>query len=632
MKKLKFLFLSGSAILSAAPLAVSCGADEVKPADKQIIFATAQGDTWPLMVALKPMIEYYNRTFFEDPDFIPVSLHTQTQTQTYSELRLITDTITNIDANSENIPNIILSNQTGAYLMKSRGKLLDLKENGLNIRFSQKIQDSHSILAGQSLDTKQLFNVPFDIADTDSVVFNLDIMNKLFELIKSNGGKVDDFDLVQKAKAASETGSDIPKRSPFYALKAKSSSAFDGYHVTEDTFKTFKGIRNFAKKVYDATDFDQEKTGELKLSANVLSIDYQEDVFRKELQSLTKDSQRLWNLETTSDANQPTKINFENLKNSESEASKTFVKLWNEWKAALAERKVKEGGTNDIRFQSIQFKKNENADWGSYDIRKYSSAISYAASVGSNATQQSYLSVAQFLSGVQEPEETEEYKSWASHDDVFMKSQLLLAKENANKAYWEGGSSIVAIQSSDEDLNKGTSKFLNWLYTGTVIGRKTFEEDEEVPNWMKIAELSGYILPSESAVTQENLDKMIASRDQLISDWRKQLKAFKERIASGESFISGKRESIKLSIDEKLIKANRLNSAIVTLESLLKYTNNDDVKEANNVGDYNTAVLVDILKDDLLNLNTPTKESNVFESSTTGEEQLAKFQRLVRKL
>ncbi|SYV93095.1 Uncharacterised protein, partial [Mycoplasmopsis synoviae] len=46
MKKLKFLFLSGSAILSAAPLAVSCGADEVKPADKQIIFATAQGDTW----------------------------------------------------------------------------------------------------------------------------------------------------------------------------------------------------------------------------------------------------------------------------------------------------------------------------------------------------------------------------------------------------------------------------------------------------------------------------------------------------------------------------------------------------------------------------------------------------------
>ncbi|UBM43382.1 hypothetical protein LA081_02050 [Mycoplasmopsis synoviae] len=149
---------------------------------------------------------------------------------------------------------------------------------------------------------------------------------------------------------------------------------------------------------------------------------------------------------------------------------------------------------------------------------------------------------------------------------------------------------------------------------------------------MKIAELSGYILPSESAVTQENLDKMIASRDQLISDWRKQLKAFKERIASGESFISGKRESIKLSIDEKLVKANRLNSAIVTLESLLKYTNNDDVKEANNVGDYNTAVLVDILKDDLLNLNTPTKESNVFESSTTGEEQLAKFQRLVRKL
>ncbi|MFL1037989.1 hypothetical protein ACJOMK_05985, partial [Mycoplasmopsis synoviae] len=75
-KNLNFYFYLRSAILSAAALAVSCGADEVKPADKQIIFATAQGDTWPLMVALKRMIEYYNRTFFEDPDFIPVSLHT----------------------------------------------------------------------------------------------------------------------------------------------------------------------------------------------------------------------------------------------------------------------------------------------------------------------------------------------------------------------------------------------------------------------------------------------------------------------------------------------------------------------------------------------------------------------------
>lgn len=57
-------------LMAAAPMiAASC-----QKSEKSVVFQFAQSNVWPLPKMLVPLVEYYNKTFSKDKDFLPVKL------------------------------------------------------------------------------------------------------------------------------------------------------------------------------------------------------------------------------------------------------------------------------------------------------------------------------------------------------------------------------------------------------------------------------------------------------------------------------------------------------------------------------------------------------------------------------
>ncbi|SYV96418.1 Uncharacterised protein, partial [Mycoplasma putrefaciens] len=183
-----------------------------------IIVQLAQGEFWPLAFGLKPLTEYYNNNFKDQQDFVKVELQFKDKTRTDDEFKLIKkvkDYIITGDFN--NLPNIVVGSQSGAYVLKQTNNLLDLSGSVIKKDlFSKKIANLHSTLAGQGEKTETLFNIPFDNSDLDSLNFNYQLLNKMFDLIKKNGGTINESanivkSVEQAAKKANEGNKDYTK-------------------------------------------------------------------------------------------------------------------------------------------------------------------------------------------------------------------------------------------------------------------------------------------------------------------------------------------------------------------------------------------------------------------------------------
>ncbi|WP_282829723.1 hypothetical protein [Mycoplasmopsis bovis] len=190
----------------------------------------------------------------------------------------------------------------------------------------------------------------------------------------------------------------------------------------------------------------------------------------------------------------------------------------------------------------------QTKEWGSWQIFRFQSAISFAASVGAYQNkitkftknhpyfEQSIKNDPKFLTNN------------ASEHDVLMLPQVTRTKDGKHSIFHEGGSSIIAIDSKNERVNKAIKKFLRWIYTG-----KNKVSGEEEDNWYTIARTSGYIMPLASVVKKETNDKI-----------KGEIKELEGKLKDKTS------QELMTTSDPDYFRLNMLRSAQLSLESLLK--------------------------------------------------------------
>ncbi|WFQ90149.1 P68 family surface lipoprotein [Mycoplasma feriruminatoris] len=633
----KLLGLSAMTFTVAAPfVAIACSTTS---SSNRVLFSLAQGSGWPLALSLKPLVKYYNETFKNDKDFVPVKFQfadnknkdPDVETHNiYSEFSLIKKVKENMETgNTKALPNIILGAQSGAYVINQDQKLLDVSDQGIDKKlFSSKIAELHSVLAGQGK-TDKLYNIPFDNADTDSVHYNLKLMKKMFDLIKEGGGTVkEDLEIYKKAEASTKDnkGNNIPEKSIWSALKVKqpkngnsgtSGSSVNGgslksINVTEETFKSIKSLRELASSFVQGVEIDTSKIKEDTLSGEVFSIDYQEDEFYKELHS--RIDKPVFELENTNIENKKSSKVKYNIIN-DGIVKSEFNKLWKEWSDSIKRTEnTSKGEKNKKVFQSMKFMANGDKEWGSWNIFRFQSAFSLAASVGAHQNKISSLTKNHPYFGKDILEDPHFYTNNAKEADVFMDSQItpLITKTNNGNdthttnstnsglgIFHEGGSSIIPINVGNEKLNNGTKKFLKWIY----IGKNKINSIEE-ENWLTLAKTSGYIMPLKKVVN----DNTIKTLQELVSTLETQLKD-KEDLVKEKSYFT----------------LNMLRSSLLSLKSLVSLETGKVTARAV-VTDDRTAEITGNVSKALIN------QTNIYGNTTTNAEELVKqFEQIVKK-
>ncbi|MCE6061508.1 hypothetical protein J8A71_01145 [Mycoplasmopsis agalactiae] len=549
-------------LAALAPLAaVSCG-DKNENNGKNIIFQIAHSKDWPIAGALTPFVDYYNKTFSKDKDFIPVKMSYKEDHNIGSEFGLVKKAKENIESgNLKEVPNIILGSQSGAFLVNQYKRLMDLSDAGVKKEiFNQSIAELHTILSGQT-DKSKVYNIPFDNADTDALAFNLDVLNFMLELIQKGKGTIDwNADIPKRAKAAAVkgVGNDLPENSIWKALELKSNDAFKDFKVDENTFKSMDKIRELAVKFQEGTKLDDAKVNADTITGEVLSIDYHTQSFFKEFKSKIGKDDVIWKLVLTGDPKKPTRVEY-NLPNNETYV-KHFKDLYKTYTESVKRHEKKVGANNKV-FSSIKYVNHSN-EWGSWNVREFKSAISILASVGTNQRMISKISRKLFSKTKDGKPIPGFEKNNAKFEDVYLLPQLTLMSEGKDKIFAEGGSSILAVDTSENldtsnAINKATKKFLAWLYTGK---NQYYGHEEE--NWKTFAKLSGYIIPL-SGVINDNNEKQI--KDEI----EKLLKEVREVEKKANATEKEKTEA-----DDKFFILNNLRSALVSLQSILNLEKN----------------------------------------------------------
>ncbi|AEM68948.1 P68 family surface lipoprotein [Mycoplasma putrefaciens] len=598
-RKIGLSFL-GCATLFTPFFTIACNLASRRDA---VIMQLAQGQNWPLAFALKPLTEYYNNKFKNDNDFVKVELEFQDKTGTYDEFKLIKNVKDKIITNDyTRLPNIVVGSQTGAYILKQTDNLLDLSKTKVKKDlFSPKIANLHSTLAGQGQETETLFNIPFDNSDLDALVFNYQLLNKMFDLIKNNGGQVDSNakivkaaqEAAEKVKTKEKYYTEIPNTTVWSAIEPTSKMAFKSMKKVDDsTFESIQSIRYFSKEFTDGVKLkDSSLTTEI-LSGSVFSIDYYNGVFYKELNSKLAKDQVIFKL------NKDNNVDYNLV--TDKKIQDKFKELWKDYTNNTSQRKEKkiekDGKTKNLVFQSIKYTDRVN-DWGSHEIRRFQTAISLAPSVGAAQNK---------ITNVIRPKDDPNFeRNNANSGDILMKQQILVSKTGEQKIFSEGGSSILPIDIKNSRLNQGTIKFLEWLYTGeNEIVSKIKEE-----NWITLAKNSGYIMPLRS-----------------VSKGEEGLKKIREKYESLNKKLDEEKDKDKTKSTD-YIALNNLQSAIVSLESILEFETKDDVIAKASVGDEKTAQITRAFAGELFGQtknDSPTKPKSA-------DELLARFKKIINE-
>lgn len=562
--KAKKLLWGIAPLMALAPIvAAKCGDGNET---KSIVFQIGHRKSWPLSGGLAPFAEYYNKTFKGQKDFMPVKMSYADDHNTTSEFVLARRAKDNIESgNFKDVPNIILGAQSGAYVINQYNRLMDLSDVGIKKDiFNQSIADLHSILSGQA-DKSRVYNIPFDNADTDALAFNLDALYFMLKMIEDGKGEVDwNADIPKRAKDAAQpgVGNDLPEKSIWRALKLKEGEPFKGFKVDEKTFKSMEKIRELAVKFHEGTTLEESKVDADTITGEVLSIDYNAQAFLKEFKSRIGKTENdvIWKLVLTGDQKKPTRVEY-NLPNNP-EYVKTFKELWDTYTTKSIKRHVKKINENSKVFSSIKYMEQGIQEWGSWNIREFKSAISILASVGTNQRMLSSVS-RKLFSKLKDGTQVKDFeKNNAKFEDVYLLPQLTLMSEGKDQIFAEGGSSILAVDTSKErdtntPENRATKKFLSWLYTGKNTHTGTEEE-----NWKTFAKLSGYIMPLKNVISDANEKWMKEEIDRLLKEVRE--------IESKPNATEAEKEVA----NKKFFTLNNLRSALVSLQSILNLEKN----------------------------------------------------------
>lgn len=590
MKRNFFKISAALVATSIIPVStIACNNEKPKNKKNEIVFAMPQGQFYPLSIGIKPLVEYYNKTFKNETGFKPVKMQFAEDTKIWSEFELIKKIKENIAlGNNDTLPNLVLGAQSGAYVLNQDRRLLDVSDQGINKSlFSTKIADLHSKLAGQNSKEDKIYSIPFDNSDVDSVVYNLDLLNLMLNLIKDGKGTIDEnADIVIRARKAGVTGvgNDIPENSIWKALKLKTADAFKDLTINDETFQSIKSIRDLALAFHKGVQLDTAKINENTITGEVLSMDYEEDTFIKELHASLPKDKSIFDLDTSTGT---FKVKY-NLPN-DNEVKEKFTKLWNDYEKSISVYKQEVKKNNKV-FQSVKYMESSKVEWGSWNIREYKSAISFAASVGANQNKNTPFSKGYF--GKKEPDKFE--KMNARDEDVFMAPQLTVAQKGQQEIFHEGGSSLLGIDTQDAESNEATKMFLKWLYTGSnkIANLNVAEE-----NWKTLAKTTGYIIPLKSVVNE------------VTANWfESEIKKLEKKIADSKT-----NTSIKIA-DNEISTLNYLRSSLLSIKSILKLESKDEKVIAKvNATDDKSKSIIDKISSSLYSrtvFNNPTTVSS----------------------
>ncbi len=89
-----------------------------------------------------------------------------------------------------------------------------------------------------------------------------------------------------------DKGNKLPEQSIWYALKVKNNEVFKSLTVSNKTFESIKDIRDLAAKFTQGVEIEQSKINDNTISGEVLSIDYQQNTFFKELHAKIQDKNK----------------------------------------------------------------------------------------------------------------------------------------------------------------------------------------------------------------------------------------------------------------------------------------------------------------------------------------------------
>ncbi|VEU67875.1 P68 family surface lipoprotein [Mycoplasmopsis pulmonis] len=487
---------------------------------KQIIFASSQPKWFHLMYALKDLIEIYNNDYKNDEDFLPVKLMSHEQTLAKSEHQLALETIDKIEQNNPESPNIILSDKYGALFLKRKNKILDINSD-LKELINQEILDFHNSEFCQDYQNKKVYDLPFNITNLDTIIFNLNIMNRLFELIKEGGGFVDEqSSIFVKSKNSIDKENSLAKKSFFNLIKVKDKDIFKGWKVDDSTFRSIENALEFSSKFWDGVFVDSDLVDQSTLNATIFSMDYHLQLFLKSFDNYEQNLSnyqdiKLWNLSKTKD-----EIIF-NFKDPQVKLS--LEKIYNTYKQNLRNVEIKNKNFSSIKYLGF------DDGWTNTIIRSYQCAFAFGPSVGKRNL------------------------SWKKEENLALKKDVLherqvrfFSDKNKEKTtYFKGGSSLVLIDTNQRE-NRATLKFVNWLYNGKIESLNMNVSDFIIEN-------SGYFLPLKTIINKQFLKEL-------------------------EQKLKDKKILIEKTSDEKLkdklfIQANYLESSILSLADLLDYLN-----------------------------------------------------------
>ncbi|MGZ9800673.1 P68 family surface lipoprotein [Mycoplasma sp. AC1221] len=547
MKKL-LRFLSIASLATSA-VAISCS-NAQKQRESKILFATSQGDYFPLIMGLKEIIPLYNQQMKDQPNFLPVQLLTSNDTKTNSELKLAAQNAEYIKNDDSKLANIFLGNQAGAFLINSYNKLLDVSSVLPVSYFPSKLVTTHTNLAGEKINNTRIYNLPFDVTDIDGFSINIDLLNKAFEFLKQAGATIDENSKIyQYALQHKDLGNQIPSNSLINYLKIKDDTNLKGYIINDATFNGIESLFDLARKLKSILEFDKSKveTSDQIDDLAIFTIDERDDAFLKVLNNKLQ-GKRIWQLQKTND-----KYDFSKVKYNLEDASikKAFIDTFNEFVALNHNEYL-----NNAVFQDIKFE-NQMDEWGSWALRDYKAIFSFVANVGYEQSMDSPISRFFYLS----KDDKEKYKKWAQKDDIYLQEQL--TKNRANDAfstYIEGGSNLIPISiDNGGKQDNATLLFLKWLYQGNVNYNGEYIKVTDL-----LAQKTGYIIPQKSQI--ESASDWYVQRQTILTN---KIKLLKNQLKTN----SNNSDEIQKQIDKLSTESNYLYAADTTFKGLKNFEN-----------------------------------------------------------
>ncbi|WP_434336685.1 P68 family surface lipoprotein [Mesomycoplasma conjunctivae] len=614
-KNYKKLLLSLVSIFTPAAILASCGTyndgspknqtyqyltSNATQKDETVYLTTSQGKFWPLISALDTfgagtngLIPYYNKTFKDDADFVPVKLLLNTESKAISQAQTAENIGSILQNNGDTLPSVALADASTSFVVNRYNRLLDISKSEINpALFGDKISRAYNDL---NLNNNTFYNIPFNLNDVDATSFNLDNLRIVFEILKQGGAKIDEnMDIYKQAQASKDVGNSTKENNLFSVIKAKSNNSFADLTVNKETFTTIENALDFSIKFVQGIAIDESKKAKLDESTeniSIFDIDYSQNVLIKNI--LSKTGKTFW-----SPSGDGTQLDYNIATDQELESS--FKEAYNKFTANLPEIKVditKNGKTSKKVIQAFQFKNFKSdfkgfGEWGSHDILRYKTAFGFVPAVGIKQSIDSFTSrILGFEDG----------QNFATYKDVYTIGQPVKARPNSPfNAYWPGGSSLIAIKTGNEKVDKGTIKFLNWLFKGSnkITGK-------DMSNLDYLIETSAYFVPTKETTTQAKLEQIKALYQKTLEE----IKASEDAagIEKHQTFSLFKKEKDIVN-NEKLEKLNlslydklsNLRSVIVSLESLLNHINDPKTKMILDTGNSTTNKISTTILDSLI--------------------------------